>query len=811
MKKDHVLGAASLVCLLACLVPTPAKAERGVVARANPQGDLVLAKPEHWLLRWQGALAGVRIPKPESLLGGGPLPRLRQTTVRDLMRHAPQRDVWPAEVQQLDPEAPVAGWLCSSSAIWMILAPKNEPLEQLRTARMGANELTRMVASSHGNLRWHSGNTSIAACTFNNEGQLLVVLQNQANIDDPLVMAPRLALPFDARWQPVDLHEPQPSRQGHVLFVEQAFSHCSGNNDSPCSWRLVSKAMPSSGSLNNPRHPDAWQLHHVSFDLARQTTHQWHGFPQEPQSEASRLRFVARQDQILAWHGDHLSLTTIPFPIPAVVTAQRLPVNPCNDEQLCGLSLAEDGTWAASGYWGTFAGRNNTFRRLSVPHVAGPQDAVHLAHSGAPGDVLLAGPEETTIEPVPFDFPAQGDLRILSEGPSAVWLRPGVQPKISEEVVMVVTGGTDGTGTSQSPVSVALTTDSFDPSRHLAKEDPWLLALHQPDDPKAKHFGPVGHVGTLDTQDGLWWHQATQAPQVDDLLQTQGVVPMTVVLAVLDSGADLQHPDFFPFSKEGMSHGSTDLGPEEFGYDFVDDDAWPQDAFGHGTHVAGLAKPAFSAFDSIRLLIVRVLDASGKSNSIAIGRGFLYAARKGAEVINASWGGGPKTQFMADAIATAQHQGALVITSAGNDNQNIDRDPPVPGHVPDVVSIGSLTPKEARARSSNHGRSAVLVFSPGDTIRSLALGGGTKIMSGTSMAAPLFAAQVAAALGTARSLGHEQAKNLGWRPWLIEGFCRASSEWSEQRRKQDPMLRWSRCGTMRPLNVFEGLFATPDW
>ena len=91
---------------------------------------------------------------------------------------------------------------------------------------------------------------------------------------------------------------------------------------------------------------------------------------------------------------------------------------------------------------------------------------------------------------------------------------------------------------------------------------------------------------------------------------------------------------------------STDFSRGDFvrGYDFVDDDRFPHDENGHGTHVAstigesthndrGVTGLAYGA----KIMPVRVLNARGEGESAAITAGIRYAVRHGADVINLSF------------------------------------------------------------------------------------------------------------------------------------------------------------------------------
>ncbi|MEO6867373.1 MAG: S8 family serine peptidase, partial [Gaiellales bacterium] len=126
-----------------------------------------------------------------------------------------------------------------------------------------------------------------------------------------------------------------------------------------------------------------------------------------------------------------------------------------------------------------------------------------------------------------------------------------------------------------------------------------------------------------------------------------------VTIAVVDSGFDYIHPDL--------------AGRVDLGRDFVDKDDDPMDVQGHGTHVAGIA--AGGADDDYgiagiapgaRILAVRVLDAEGAGNYSQVADGIVYAAKRGAKVINLSLGGEEKSELLRTAIDYAAARGAVV-------------------------------------------------------------------------------------------------------------------------------------------------------
>jgi subtilisin family serine protease len=134
-----------------------------------------------------------------------------------------------------------------------------------------------------------------------------------------------------------------------------------------------------------------------------------------------------------------------------------------------------------------------------------------------------------------------------------------------------------------------------------------------------------------------------------------------VVIAVLDTGVDMTHPDL---SAKVVSAG----------HDFVNDDEDATDDFWHGTHVAGVAAADTNNSEGIagvawncKILPVKVMGAEGEGYYSWIIDGIVWAADQGAKVINLSLGGDADDPFLEDACKYAHDKGVVLVASAGND------------------------------------------------------------------------------------------------------------------------------------------------
>ena len=233
-----------------------------------------------------------------------------------------------------------------------------------------------------------------------------------------------------------------------------------------------------------------------------------------------------------------------------------------------------------------------------------------------------------------------------------------------------------------------------------------------------------------------------------------GVKGAGTTIAVIDTGVDLDHPEF-----------SDRLVA---GYDFVDNDAVPNDTDGHGTHIAGTI--AGRDDDNIgisgvapaaKIMPIRVLDNEGEGWNSDIVAGIRWAVDNGADVINLSLGGDDYSYSMEQAIRYADARGSVVVMASGNDGKS---SPDYPGaHAADYgIAVGAVDRNRNFADFSNKaGRNDLdYVTAPGVGIYSSVPDGRYDYYSGTSMATPHVAGIAALLKSHDRSLAPEAIENL---------------------------------------------------
>ena len=200
------------------------------------------------------------------------------------------------------------------------------------------------------------------------------------------------------------------------------------------------------------------------------------------------------------------------------------------------------------------------------------------------------------------------------------------------------------------------------------------------------------------------------------------------VIAIVDSGIDLAHPDLAGKIAGGATFtGCASTGPCGNG-DWESGGAGGQPPSPHGTHVAGIAAATTGNGIGIagvapdaRLLAVKVLTEEGGSFE-EIAAGIRWATDNGADVINMSLGALPGVQALAitgliadtrEAVAYAVSRGVVVIAAAGNDFASICGEP---AFDPNILCVVATDRNETRASYSNFGVSQApdnVVAAPG--------------------------------------------------------------------------------------------------
>jgi subtilisin family serine protease len=233
------------------------------------------------------------------------------------------------------------------------------------------------------------------------------------------------------------------------------------------------------------------------------------------------------------------------------------------------------------------------------------------------------------------------------------------------------------------------------------------------------------------------------------------------VVAVIDTGIDLAHPDLVANLWTAPSPFTVTIGGAPLtcpagshGFNAITRTCNPQDDHYHGTHVAGtigavgnngagvagvnwtasLIGAKFLAADGYGLTD----DAVESIEFLVQTKAVFGTAIANIRVLNNSWGGGPYSQALDDAIGLANAADMLFVAAAGNAGTNNDAQPFYPANYarPNVLSVAATGSSDTIASFSNRGAATVHLAAPGVNIASTVPGNAYAYLSGTSMAAP---------------------------------------------------------------------------
>jgi len=220
----------------------------------------------------------------------------------------------------------------------------------------------------------------------------------------------------------------------------------------------------------------------------------------------------------------------------------------------------------------------------------------------------------------------------------------------------------------------------------------------------------------------------------------------TVIIAIIDSGVDTDHPDLIDkiwINVDEIPANNNDDDGNGFiddinGWDFEKGNADPNpdpdgvnndpeiddlidEGVDHGTEMAGLAAAATNNGEGIaglgwncRIMPIKVMNDEGSGWVDDIAKGIHYAANKDAHVINLSIGGPIYTNVMHDAVEYAYRKGAIVVAAAGNEGSN---DLHYPAAFEKVVAVGATGSEADRKSSISNFGIYVDVLAPGGDFR----------------------------------------------------------------------------------------------
>lgn len=206
------------------------------------------------------------------------------------------------------------------------------------------------------------------------------------------------------------------------------------------------------------------------------------------------------------------------------------------------------------------------------------------------------------------------------------------------------------------------------------------------------------------------------------------------VVAVIDSGVDIDHPDLKQniwvnpgeIPGDRMDNDNNGFVDDVNGWDFVNDIPDVKPKFGgnyfapaihHGTLISGMIAGVGNNGIGIsgiswrtKIMPLRVLDNKGDGEVLNVIRAIDYATAKKVDVINVSFVGNFDNPLLKDAVKRASDAGIIVIAAAGNDRQNNDSENGHPVYpacyskdIEGVIGVSSLDPLGQKAPFSDYG------------------------------------------------------------------------------------------------------------
>lgn len=202
-----------------------------------------------------------------------------------------------------------------------------------------------------------------------------------------------------------------------------------------------------------------------------------------------------------------------------------------------------------------------------------------------------------------------------------------------------------------------------------------------------------------------WGMPRITAPGAWDISKGTGVK-----IAILDTGVDQDHPEL----------ASKLIKNDQNNKDFTGSGS-PDDFFGHGTHVAGIAAAVTNngagvagvGYEAI-IMNGKVLADDGSGAYSWIANGIIWAADNGAKVINMSLGGMFGSTTLKNAVSYAWNKGVVIVAAAGNDGRSLAS---YPAYYTNCIAVAATDQSDAKASFSNYG-SWVDVAAPGVSILS---------------------------------------------------------------------------------------------
>jgi subtilisin family serine protease len=387
-------------------------------------------------------------------------------------------------------------------------------------------------------------------------------------------------------------------------------------------------------------------------------------------------------------------------------------------------------------------------------------------HIDAPVSEIMAVPEVADALAVMVD--EDGHKRYFLPGQLTVQFRAGVDQALAEAVIrdlgsdVVVRQRTPGYFTIAVPPQQDLFSAirAFSERPEVAFAEPSEVgfndALYDPGDPDFSLLWGMRNTGQVVNGSTGTAGIDIDAVRAWDLERGDH----SVIVAVIDTGADLDHADLLA---NILPRGAED-------WDFADTgDPSPDDAEGHGTHVAGTAAAVDNAVGVVgvahlcAIMPLRIDLRAGMNQNRA--DAINYVAHRAASetgrrfVINCSWRMSGDHTGVRTAIENATSSNVVVVFAAGNAANNTDTTPEYPGVYPQVMAVAAIDQDGRKAWFSNYGTN-VDVSAPGVNIYSSLPDDVHGYLDGTSMASPHVAGLAALVWSAVPALSNTEVRQV---------------------------------------------------
>ncbi len=349
-----------------------------------------------------------------------------------------------------------------------------------------------------------------------------------------------------------------------------------------------------------------------------------------------------------------------------------------------------------------------------------------------------------------------GLVLLLSWGTGTGWCDPPDAPYVPDQVLVKFLPGTPASDIARAHASAraAIRDEIPQIGLQIVGLPPGLsvgraIALYERN-PNVEFVEPDCYVEPMLTPNDPYFHYGQIPLQLMDAEAAWGITTgsMSVPIAILDSGANFDHPDL-----QGR------LVP---GWDFVEADGDPTDGHGHGTAVTGVpGATSDNAFGITGVtwqnpvLVVRIGDHTAWTTWSRMAQGITYAADRGVRAINLSYAGTSYPSSVASAVAYAWTRGAVTVASAGNESSGA---PHYPAGLPHVVAVSGVEDHDLLVYYSNYG-SWIDVSAPCGSLTT-SRSGGFGDVGGTSISAPFVTGLFGLVFAANPSLTPEQAVDI---------------------------------------------------